>query len=119
MRNHRLLVVTAMVTPIQAYASDYSGVPSLIRIPVLVIALIALGVISIFPASAAQKTGIAVVYVPLLFGGLVALNDAISVMRNDTGIAVVYIFLLFATLYVAVKLFLKPIVAPSGDQPES
>ena len=105
--------------PIQAYASDYSGVPSLIGIPVLVVALVALGVISIFPASSAQKTGIAVIYVPLLFGGLVVLNDAISVMRNDTGIAVVYIFLLFATLYVAVKLFLRPVVVPSPDQPES
>ena len=119
MRNHRLLIVTAMATPVQAYASDYSGVPSLIGIPILVVALIALGAISIFPASAAQRTGIAIVYVPLLFGGLVALNDAISVMRSDTGIAVVYILLLFATLYAAVKLFLRPIMAPDPDQSES
>ena len=51
-----------------AYASDYSGAPTMIGIPVLIVTLVAFGITSIYPASKTRKTVLGIVATPLLLG---------------------------------------------------
>ena len=102
-----------------AYASDYSVVPTMIGIPVLIVTLVAFGITSIYPASKTQKTALGIVATPLLLGGLLVLGDTISSFQSNIAMGAIYLFLLVAVFYAAYSLLSRPIAVATSEQSES